>query len=128
MRLSSAFVTVLIGLAAAHGDHDGQHIPKLLGGRRFLADLKARRGLTPRPRTVAKTPLGPARQPGSLRNRQIDDNVDGPCGPGIGSCAVGYCCSYGGWCGKAKDYCSAPDCQINYGSGCDGVRPHILLS
>lgn len=25
------------------------------------------------------------------------------------------------WCGKALDYCSAPDCQINYGSGCDGV-------
>jgi hypothetical protein len=28
----------------------------------------------------------------------------------------------GRWCGKAKDYCSAPDCQINYGSGCDGNK------
>jgi hypothetical protein len=25
------------------------------------------------------------------------------------------------WCGKGTDYCSAPDCQLDYGSGCDGV-------
>src|SRR5690242_7644911 len=25
------------------------------------------------------------------------------------------------WCGKGKDYCSAPDCQMNYGPGCDAV-------
>jgi hypothetical protein len=25
------------------------------------------------------------------------------------------------WCGKGKDYCTAPDCQINYGTGCDAV-------
>jgi hypothetical protein len=24
------------------------------------------------------------------------------------------------WCGISDDYCMAPDCQINYGSGCDG--------
>lgn len=24
------------------------------------------------------------------------------------------------WCGLGEDYCTAPDCQLNYGSGCDG--------
>lgn len=24
------------------------------------------------------------------------------------------------WCGIDSDYCSAPDCQLAYGSGCDG--------
>ncbi|KAK2070317.1 hypothetical protein P8C59_004820 [Phyllachora maydis] len=24
-----------------------------------------------------------------------------------------------GWCGTTSDYCSSPDCQINYGTGCD---------
>lgn len=32
------------------------------------------------------------------------------------------------WCGKGIYYCSAPDCQINYGSGCDGVCALQLLS
>ena len=93
MRLSSAFVAVLFGLAAAHGDHDGQHIPKLLGGKRLLADLKARQGIAPHPRSFARAPLGPARGPDPLHSRQIDDNIDGRCGPGVGSCATGYCCS-----------------------------------
>ncbi len=24
------------------------------------------------------------------------------------------------WCGLGLDYCLSPDCQLNYGSGCDG--------
>ena len=24
------------------------------------------------------------------------------------------------WCGNKKDYCFAPDCQIDFGPGCDG--------
>lgn len=24
------------------------------------------------------------------------------------------------WCGQGTDYCTAPDCQINYGPACDG--------
>ncbi|KAK0646011.1 hypothetical protein B0T16DRAFT_412413 [Cercophora newfieldiana] len=123
MRLSSTFVAALFGLTAAHGDHEGQHIPKLLGGRRFLAELRARQGTTAHSSTAARAePMGPARRQHSLHSRQIDDNIDGRCGPGVGSCAPGYCCSSEGWCGKAKEYCSAPDCQINYGSGCDGNK------
>lgn len=96
MRPSSTFVAALFGLAAAHGDHEGQHMPKLLGGRRFLADLKARQGMTARLPTAGRVPIGPERRQESLHGRQIDDNVDGKCGPGVGSCAPGYCCSSGG--------------------------------
>ncbi len=72
----------------------------------------------------------------ALRRRQTGGK-SGQCGPGLGSCAVGYCCSPEGWCGLTPDYCSAPDCLINYGSGCDGnqkpsgldtsavPRPHV---
>lgn len=123
MRLSSALVAALFGLAAAHSDHDGQHVPKLLGGRRFLANLKARQ-IVPRSPTAARAPTGPERRHDSLHNRQSDADADAEsrCGPAIGSCATGYCCSAEGWCGKSKDYCAAPDCQINYGSGCDGNK------
>lgn len=31
------------------------------------------------------------------------------------------------WCGKGSDYCTSPDCQINYGPACDGVRNHTSL-
>ena len=24
------------------------------------------------------------------------------------------------WCGKGREYCQSPDCQLDYGSGCDG--------
>ncbi|KIH92997.1 hypothetical protein SPBR_02612 [Sporothrix brasiliensis 5110] len=76
------------------------------------------------------------RDAAALRRRQVGGK-DGKCGPGAGSCAQGYCCSPEGWCGLTPDYCSAPDCLINYGSGCDanqkpeGVdtsnvpRPHV---
>ena len=26
------------------------------------------------------------------------------------------------WCGNTPEYCNAPDCQINYGPGCDGNK------
>ncbi|KAK1751690.1 hypothetical protein QBC47DRAFT_433673 [Echria macrotheca] len=130
MRFSYALLTAAswAGLAAAHGDdHGEQHLPKLLGARRFLADMKMRRAAGVQLPPVGPAPQAPSRQPvkrsgpGPLRKRQDDDeNTDGNCGPGIGSCSPGYCCSPEGWCGKGLDYCQAPDCQINYGSGCDG--------
>lgn len=56
--------------------------------------------------------------PNRVEERQ-SSNTDGQCGSGFGSCATGYCCSSAGWCGLTEDYCAAPDCQFNYGSGCD---------
>ncbi|KAK0711196.1 hypothetical protein B0H67DRAFT_279837 [Lasiosphaeris hirsuta] len=122
MKLSSALLAALLGLATAHGHHEGQHVPKLVGGRRFLGDMRMRQAMVANVPGVPKQPLGPARRQGSLRSRQIDDNTDGQCGAKFGSCAPGYCCSSEGWCGKTPVYCNAPDCQINYGSGCDGNK------
>lgn len=167
MRFSpSAALPVLLLTAvpsqvAAHGLHGDLPIPKLLGGgRRFLSEFLA----TSRAEMAANAPLNaraalpdvteahnhhhlptreemeaddPAlRDAAALRRRQ-NGGKDGKCGPGAGSCAKGYCCSPEGWCGLTPDYCSAPDCLINYGSGCDAnqkpegvdtsnvARPHV---
>ncbi|KAL2146005.1 hypothetical protein VTI28DRAFT_5662 [Corynascus sepedonium] len=118
MRLSSTVLAASLGLALAHDNH-GQHVPKLLGARGFLSDLSARR----------RTSLGglpatgrPTSRRGDLKKRQDDgddDDGEGRCGPGYGSCPDGECCSFEGWCGTGLEYCSAPDCQINYAAACD---------
>lgn len=121
MKLSSALLAASLGLAAAHGDNDGQHVPKLLGGRRFMADVKMRRPVVAHESLPARRPAASAKKANHLQERQ-SDNTNGQCGPGVGSCAAAYCCSPEGWCGKTKDYCAAPDCQINYGTGCDANK------
>ncbi|KAK4461424.1 hypothetical protein QBC42DRAFT_270170 [Cladorrhinum samala] len=118
MKFSSVILAASLGLAAAHGEHAGQHIPKLLGGRKILSNLGERWKAVVRDAKTATT-YGPhqKRQAQGLDRRQ---NTSGRCGASAGSCADGYCCSAEGWCGRGKDYCSAPDCQINYGPACDG--------
>lgn len=27
-----------------------------------------------------------------------------------------------GWCGNTPDYCTSPDCQFDYGPGCDANK------
>jgi len=93
MKLSSTLVAAWLALVAGHGDHGGQHIPKLVGGRRFLSDMRMRRAATVQGPTFAGAQDRSVKQPQLLDNRQIDDNTDGKCGPGVGSCAPGYCCS-----------------------------------
>ncbi|KAK4242565.1 hypothetical protein C8A03DRAFT_40064 [Achaetomium macrosporum] len=117
MKLLSALLAVSLGLVLAHDNH-GQHIPKMLGGRKVLSQLEARRRTKPREHAVTGRQHEPVRSPGKLEGRQVG-GADEECGPGIGSCASGYCCSAEGWCGRGKDYCTAPDCQMNYGPGCD---------
>ncbi|KAF7561586.1 hypothetical protein G7046_g2551 [Stylonectria norvegica] len=41
------------------------------------------------------------------------------CGPGVGSCNKGFCCSEGGWCGTTEEYCSGSACQLDYSDSCD---------
>ncbi|KAK4163498.1 hypothetical protein QBC43DRAFT_319744 [Cladorrhinum sp. PSN259] len=118
MRLSTTILAASLGLATAHDDHGGQHVPKLLGGRKFLSELGARWKTAAHDAIVAKS-YGPHQQR-QTRNLDKRQNTNGKCGAGSGSCAEGYCCSSAGWCGKGEEYCTAPDCQINYGSGCDG--------
>ncbi|CAK7205554.1 hypothetical protein SEUCBS139899_008331 [Sporothrix eucalyptigena] len=164
MRVSPSTALPLLLLAVpgqvvAHGAHSDVHIPKLLGGgRRFLSELlaQARADLTanallharavpeaaampitrPQTREEMEQADPDLRESAALRRRQVGGK-DGKCGPGVGSCAKGYCCSPEGWCGLTPDYCSAPDCLINYGSGCDAnqkpegvdtsgvARPHV---
>lgn len=121
---SPAFLVASLHLAAAHGD-DGYFGPRLFGARKFWSEMRARRGTGfTAPPAVEHVRHGPQAQPEPLGRRQ---NSDGQCGPGVGSCAAGSCCSPEGWCGTTSDYCSSPDCQINYGTGCDAVGKHGAL-
>jgi hypothetical protein len=94
--------------------------PQILG-RRSVQELRERVAAQgyPQKRSAEAAPA-PAPANGPLLPRQ--GNVDGQCGPGFGSCAAGYCCSGAGWCGQGIDYCAAPDCQLSYGTGCDGNK------
>jgi hypothetical protein len=91
MKLSAALLAASLGLAFAHDDY-GQHIPKLLGGRRFMSELEARRKAAAHEQHVANRENAPANRRESLVRRQEDD-LEGRCGPGIGSCSPGDCCS-----------------------------------
>ncbi|KAK7535987.1 chitin binding protein [Phyllosticta citribraziliensis] len=116
MHVSSLVATsFLAGAASAHGGVAGA--PRLFG-RNAIADLKAR-NVFDAP-VMARAPVEAAAMPQrpAGEKRQVG-GVDGQCGAGIGSCAKGYCCSLAGWCGTGKDYCAAPDCQFQFGSGCD---------
>ncbi|RFU76664.1 polysaccharide deacetylase [Trichoderma arundinaceum] len=44
---------------------------------------------------------------------------DRHCGPSIGSCGEGECCSESGYCGTTKQYCSGSQCQLDYSDSCD---------
>jgi hypothetical protein len=69
----------------------------------------------------------------SKRQRKAEQT----CGPNIGSCEVGLCCSADGICDDSKDSCAAPDCKFEHGPACDAnalpggtstssvARPHI---
>jgi hypothetical protein len=44
---------------------------------------------------------------------------DSRCGPDIGSCGKGECCSEAGYCGTSTDYCAGSQCQLDYSYACD---------
>ncbi|KAL2164484.1 hypothetical protein VTH06DRAFT_3700 [Thermothelomyces fergusii] len=114
MRPSSTLLAAFVGLACAHDNH-GQHVPKLVGARRLLSELGKWKNTYSGGVTAAGRSTGRRRE--FLKGRQDDDY--GRCGPGYGSCVEGECCSFAGWCGRGIEYCMAPDCQINYSTGCD---------
>ncbi|KAH6718863.1 polysaccharide deacetylase [Leptodontidium sp. MPI-SDFR-AT-0119] len=47
----------------------------------------------------------------------------GDCGPVVGVCDPGWCCSESGWCGQTTDYCKGPQCQLMYSDSCDTYFP-----
>lgn len=90
MKWSSAFLAASCGLVAAHGDLP---IPRLVGGRKFLSELKARREGPVLPR-AQHDQHAHVETRADYEKRQ--SNRDGRCGPGYESCAAGYCCSEAG--------------------------------
>ncbi|KAM0272539.1 hypothetical protein ACHAQH_008675 [Verticillium albo-atrum] len=112
MHWKSTLLSALAGfeVGQAHGDVN------IIGGQRDLADSQAKRGFASI--KAPKEAIVPKRDP--LEERQTS-NTDNRCGGDFGSCADGYCYTFG-WCGNTPEYCNAPDCQINFGPGCDGNK------
>ncbi|RYP51658.1 hypothetical protein DL768_003056 [Monosporascus sp. mg162] len=108
MRWFDTFVlSGTTGFAAAHGNG----LPKIAGDQRLSAEFTASK----RWQSASDLVHG-----SSSARRQIDENTNtnGRCGRDFdnASCAPGYCCSVAG------AYCWAPDCQIDFGPGCDGNK------
>ena len=98
MKYSTLVAAALASIASAHSDPRDVHagIPKMLGGRKFLAELRAKNEL-PEPLMMEKRE-GPnvqvMRSVEDLEERQVSTN--GQCGPGFGHCPAGQCCSIEG--------------------------------
>jgi len=104
----ASYLAILPALVIGHGGIPGA--PRLFG-RRTPHELSGGDIFVPRPKVQVKVPLDAPK----VEARQSTDR----CGPGIRSCAAGLCCSPSGYCGTGKDFCSAPDCQFQYGPACD---------
>ncbi|KAH1549574.1 hypothetical protein KXV31_009795 [Aspergillus fumigatus] len=74
---------------------------------------------------------------GNVTPHLLIRNGDGVrCGPGVGTCPDGKCCSTAGYCGTTQAHCRSPDCQLDFGH-CDAhetpegppvediPRPHV---
>lgn len=129
MKYTTLVVAAIASIAGAHSDPRDVHagIPKMLGGRKFMAELRAEKALPEALKVKKREPdvQVEKREPvvefmnsvEELEERQISTN--GQCGPSFGHCPAGQCCSIEGWCGTGIDYCAAPDCQFLYGPACD---------
>ncbi|KAF9878056.1 polysaccharide deacetylase [Colletotrichum karsti] len=65
--------------------------------------------------------LSGAAMAATLNNNPLRKRAE--CGPGIGSCAPGACCSDAGWCGTTEEYCGGSQCQLEYSDSCDTFFP-----
>jgi peptidoglycan/xylan/chitin deacetylase (PgdA/CDA1 family) len=129
MHVNNVVALCLATLPAVIEAHAGFPLPNLFGRRsvKDLAELRKRDSMLKRHAHTEKRRAAanampqpqPEPKPANIKGRA---NTSGQCGAGFGSCAAGYCCSSAGWCGLGSDYCTAPDCQINYGTGCDDLQ------
>lgn len=99
MKLGAVVVSALVSLTRAHDDPREIHagVPKLLGARQFLSELKARNAL---PDAFA-VPTEHIEERQLLSDETVDtlearQNSNGRCGPGLGTCATTECCSPAG--------------------------------
>lgn len=109
MRFSEVLAASLVApMVAAHGD---AMIPKVFGLPKHLKN----RDLFASHRHAAVHVEAP-----KLHIRQ----EEGRCGPQGNNavCGAGECCSAEGYCGVSQAHCQAPDCQINFGPGCDALK------
>ncbi|KAH0565378.1 hypothetical protein GP486_001227 [Trichoglossum hirsutum] len=141
MQVLPLLLSALSAVAAAHpGGIPGA--PKLVGGRGLAMDLRAR-AILAGPAVREKRPS--AEQ--ELKSRQIGGSglalLDTVVLPQDGAvtlrCVLNLYCTANGLVSNSiqKDYCAAPDCQYDYGPGCDTnipppgaststiARPHI---
>lgn len=92
MKYSTVLVGGLASIASAHSvARDANSVvPQLVGGRKFLSEMKARGALPEAAIPAAHTET--KREAAGVVERQ---NADGRCGPGFGKCTTG-CCSGAG--------------------------------
>ncbi|CAI6256713.1 unnamed protein product [Periconia digitata] len=106
------------------------HFTTLLTATAAAVPLVAAHGGAPRIFGLGEGALRPrdlgfaarrAATPHSHKINKRQGGVDGQCGPSANGakCDDGYCCSGAGWCGTGEEYCAAPDCLIDFGTGCD---------
>jgi peptidoglycan/xylan/chitin deacetylase (PgdA/CDA1 family) len=62
---------------------------------------------------------GPKPAPVLCRDDVPLDKRAGRCGPGLGFCPSGECCSEAGFCGSGENYCAGSQCQLDYCDSCD---------
>jgi len=41
------------------------------------------------------------------------------CGPGVGRCPPGQCCSDAGNCGTTAEFCDGASCQLDFSDNCE---------
>jgi hypothetical protein len=89
-----AAAAVFVPLVAAHGD--GPSVPKIFGMSN-PKDLRARALFTNmKARGAQAAQVDHHEEHAVVEKRATNDNVDGQCGEGYGSCAEGICCSPAG--------------------------------
>jgi hypothetical protein len=103
----TSLLYILPSIVAAHSDIPGA--PRLFG-HHTVSELRSRNHLASKVHRSV---------PHDHHHKVIKRQESETCGPGVGSCAAGLCCSAAGHCGTGPDYCAAPDCLINYGPACD---------
>ncbi|KAF1816046.1 glycoside hydrolase/deacetylase [Eremomyces bilateralis CBS 781.70] len=120
----SVFIASLAALPAFVSAHPNP-VPGVptLWGRRAVKNVDSREGFKLHPQSSEKNAIDKRAAntyAGSAQSeKRQSGNTDGQCGGEFGACADGYCCSGAGWCGNTEEYCAAPGCQFNWGSGCD---------
>jgi hypothetical protein len=94
MKFTGILLGALASIASAHSDPREAHagLPQIVGGRKFLSELKARNAL---PDSLVRKAHVEERKPALGHAIEERQNNDGQCGPGIGSCTSNCCSSAG---------------------------------